>query len=96
MTEKVSGLATEQNHYKKAAMQPIEVMQTLMNHEQFLGFLMGNVIKYRMRAKYKGTTEQDRGKAKQYMYWYRIAANGHEVSPENDIPPENWDGDVFY
>ena len=42
------GTATNQEHYKKAAMQPIEVMQRLFTKEQFLGFLMGNYIKYEM------------------------------------------------
>ena len=32
------GTATNQEHYKKAAMQPIEVMQRLFTKEQFLGF----------------------------------------------------------
>ena len=33
-------------HYAGTAHQPIEVMQANMTHNEFVGFLKGNIIKY--------------------------------------------------
>lgn len=66
-------------HYKKAAMQPIEVMQAVMTQEQFEGFLLGNIIKYRMRMDFKGQKEEDRRKANLYAYWLLQVRNGLKI-----------------
>ena len=34
------------NHYKDMAVQPWEIMESLLTREEFIGFLKGNVIKY--------------------------------------------------
>ena len=89
---KKEGAADTQEHYKKAAMQPVEVMQTLLTPEQFEGFLLGNVIKYRMRAPYKGQCESDLGKARQYAYWYYLVHGGlfRRIDPVNDVPTKEF------
>ena len=46
---KNTGTSKEQTHYIKSALQPIQVMQRLMTHEQFTGFLAGNYIKYKIK-----------------------------------------------
>lgn len=86
------GTANTQEHYKKAAMQPIEVMQTLLSPEQFEGFLLGNVIKYRMRARFKGQEVSDHEKAKQYAYWYSLVKVNclYRINPVEDVPPADW------
>lgn len=38
-------------HYKKLAIQPWDFMESCMTHEEFMGFLRGNVIKYLARSK---------------------------------------------
>lgn len=81
---KNTGYAEHQQHYQNAAMQPIEVMQRIMSHEAFLGFLYGNFIKYRLRRGFKGDTssaEQDEQKAKQYYYWWTLAKSGEIIKP---------------
>ena len=45
------GTATSATHYQLLTQQPIEIMQRLMTHEQFVGFLWGNVIKYALRRR---------------------------------------------
>ena len=84
-----NGTASNQEHYKKAAMQPIEVMQRLFTKEQFLGFLIGNYIKYEMRKDYKNSQEQDENKARQYAYWYTLAKQGIFIEPvKHTVPKE--------
>lgn len=50
------------DHYKKMAIQPTEFI-----HKNNLGFIEGNVIKYLLRHKLKGTPRQDLLKAKHYI-----------------------------
>lgn len=86
------GTADSQEHYKKSAMQPIEVMQTFLSPEQFKGFLLGNFIKYSMRANFKGQYDSDRGKAKQYAYWYHLVKTvpTGRINPATDVPPADF------
>jgi len=37
------------NHYKNMAVQPWEVMESMLTYNEFIGFLKGNMIKYAMR-----------------------------------------------
>jgi hypothetical protein len=52
-------------HYKDMSMQPWAVMEAVLTHEEFVGFLKGNVIKYAMRQGKKQDSD-DAGKAKHY------------------------------
>ena len=54
------------NHYTSKAVQPWEAMQAWMSHEEFAGFLRGNVIKYVARCNEKGGIE-DLKKARHYL-----------------------------
>jgi hypothetical protein len=45
-------------------------MQAVMTHEEFVGFLKGNIIKYSMRAGRKDGSD-DAGKAMHYIYKLR-------------------------
>ena len=53
-------------HYKTMPIQPWEVMEAVLTHEEFVGFLKGNVIKYSMRAGRKEGSD-DANKARHYM-----------------------------
>ncbi len=37
------------SHYKEMDVQPWHLMETVLTHEEFVGFLKGNLIKYAMR-----------------------------------------------
>lgn len=54
------------NHYKEMPVQPWAVMHAVLTHEEFIGFLKGNVIKYSMRAGRKEGSD-DAGKAQHYL-----------------------------
>lgn len=54
------------NHYKEMPVQPWTVMEAVLTHEEFIGFLKGNVIKYSMRAGRKDGSD-DAGKAAHYL-----------------------------
>lgn len=54
------------SHYKDMPMQPWDVMQAVMTHEEFVGFLKGNIIKYSMRAGQKAGAADDGEKARHY------------------------------
>ena len=54
------------NHYKDMAIQPWDVMQSVLTREEFVGFLKGNVLKYSLRAGKKAGADDDAAKAKHY------------------------------
>ena len=60
-TRQVSG-----NHYRDMPVQPWSVMESVLTHEEFKGFLKGNIIKYSMRAGRKPGSD-DAGKAAHYQ-----------------------------
>lgn len=54
------------NHYKDMPIQPWHVMEAVLSHDEFVGFLKGNIIKYSLRAGRKDGSD-DAGKARHYM-----------------------------
>lgn len=86
-----NGVSANQEHYKKSAMQPIEVMQRIFTHDQFCGFLMGNYLKYSMRKGLKQgeDSSKDEEKALQYAYWLDLHKQGIMIDPiEHSVPPD--------
>ena len=88
------GTSDRQNHYKNAARQPIEFMQELMTPEAFDGFLLGNILKYRLRAGFKDDANKDIEKAAQYAYWRELAQKGVMIDPERDVVPSGFTYEV--
>lgn len=70
-------------HYAECPVEPIELMQKIMTREQFEGFLMGNIIKYCMRAGHKGPIQEELAKANRYHHWLVDFRHGLPV-PEAD------------
>lgn len=53
-------------HYKDLEVQPWSVMESVLTHAEFVGFLKGNIIKYAMRqGKKEGSN--DAGKCQHYI-----------------------------
>lgn len=69
-TKPIEGSPEEATHYH-GAVEPIELMQTILTPEEFKGFLKGNAIKYAFRAGRKAgeTAEKDRTKFIVYSQW---------------------------
>ena len=63
------------NHYKDMAIQPWELMEAVLTHEEFVGFLKGNIIKYSLRAGHKDGSD-DLGKCRHYMMKLREVQDG--------------------
>lgn len=54
-------------HYTSGKYEVIKVIEDKMTASQFIGFLIGNILKYIMRATLKGDALQDYKKAKWYL-----------------------------
>lgn len=54
------------NHYNHGGVETIEIIKCQLTHEEFKGYLKGNILKYRDRHPYKGKAEEDLAKAKWY------------------------------
>ena len=69
-------------HYRNAVVEPILVMQSLFNHDELVGFLKGNILKYRLRMGHKGTEEDmiaDYDKLCVYEMWLDTIKNGERI-----------------
>lgn len=53
-------------HYDAGGLETIEVIRAKLTEEQFVGFLLGNIIKYSCRANWKGSMAKDIGKMSVY------------------------------
>ena len=52
------------DHYKEMGIPPWDVIEAVLTHEEFVGFLKGNIIKYAMRQGFKDSN--DGGKCLHY------------------------------
>lgn len=75
---KADDLQVSGTHYKDMEIQPWHVMEAVLTHEEFVGFLRGNVIKYVMRQGKKDS--DDANKARHYMLKLQEVQNMHKVS----------------
>lgn len=70
---------TEPQYYASNGLSPIGAFkQGLMSRDQYEGFLIGNIIKYTIRAAKKGTPQEDLNKAKHYIEFYQELLNEGE------------------
>lgn len=61
--------------------QPIELMQSVMSPEAFMGFLRGNIIKYASRLGKKDDVAKETTKILRYAEWLDKAAKGEKINP---------------
>ena len=73
------------NQHYQTKVQPIETMQANMTHEELMGFLKGNIIKYVCRCGRKDDVSKETAKIKQYAEWLDIVANGGEIIIEHKV-----------
>lgn len=55
-------------HYNKGGLEAIQVIKMALTREEYKGYLKGNVLKYKLRAPYKGKEDEDHEKAN----WYYV------------------------
>ena len=63
--------------------QPIETMQSNMTHDEMIGFLKGNIIKYACRCGKKDEPLKEAEKIKQYAEWLCIVLSGGIIDPRS-------------
>lgn len=63
-------------HYNIYPVQPVEI-------SKYLGFCLGNVVKYILRSPFKGTPKEDCQKALEYLTWEMESP--HESTPVHDL-----------
>lgn len=66
MSEKADERQVNGTHYKDMPVQPWTIMEAVLTHEEFVGFLKGNIIKYSLRAGRKEGSD-DAEKARHYL-----------------------------
>lgn len=75
-------------YYKSNGLSPIDAFkQGLMSEEQYKGFMIGNIIKYVVRAGKKDNAIQDLEKAKSYIDFYLelVKSNEKQEQIESEI-----------
>lgn len=79
-TKAIAGTPEEAVHYH-GAVEPIELMQSILTPEEFKGFLKGNAIKYAFRAGRKAgeSAEKDKTKFLVYSQWLHNCQHGGKI-----------------
>lgn len=67
------------SHYTQGELEVIEIMETVLTPEEFRGYCKGNILKYSLRAPFKGAMDKDYKKAK--WYYNRL----HKYSSDDPI-----------
>ena len=70
------------DHYTVGGHEAIEVIKAKLTREEFIGYCKGNVLKYTMRANYKGDHDTDIRKAEYYIREAVDAAQEKPTLPE--------------
>ena len=53
-------------HYNNGGMECIDAIQGMLTHDEYIGYLRGNAMKYMWRFRYKGKPIEDLRKARWY------------------------------
>lgn len=64
------------SHYKECVVEPILVMYKMFTKEEMIGFLKGNILKYRLRLGHKDDIQKEMDKIKRYEQWLDDVQNG--------------------
>lgn len=69
------------SHYRQSILEPILVMQKMFTKDEFMGFLKGNILKYRLRLGHKtDNVSEELDKIKRYEQWLEEAERGDEIT----------------
>lgn len=79
------------DYYQVSTEQPIQIMREIMNQDEFIGFLWGNIIKYSMRMKRKDNPVSEAKKIKQYATWLVDVYDGKELEGIDSRKEDNND-----
>lgn len=57
------------SYYDAGGIETLDIIKAKLTHEQYLGYLLGNAIKYNCRMMHKGSSRRDAEKAANYSTW---------------------------
>jgi hypothetical protein len=78
-------------HYNKFAKETIEIIEFSLTLKQFQGYLIGNILKYRLRAGYKKNRKEDLKKSNWYQDYlndFNKKIETKKQKTENKITPQ--------
>ena len=67
MTTDKEDMVNHPPHYKKGDMEAIKVIEAGIGDQGFIGYLLGNIMKYLLRFPHKGKPVEDLKKARWYL-----------------------------
>ena len=67
MTTDKEDMVNHPPHYKKGGMEAIDVIEAGIGDQGFVGYLLGNIMKYLLRFPHKGKPIEDLKKARWYL-----------------------------
>ena len=93
-------MISEPDYYKSNGLSPIGAFkQGLISVDEYRGFLIGNIIKYTIRAGKKEDAVKDLNKAKNYLDFYLelLQKDYPDITLEvnNDIDMDKFEEDIF-
>lgn len=71
MSNSIEEVDTIKAHYTKTLLEPIELMMINFSTSELKGFIKGNIVKYSMRANFKGQLESDKKKLDWYIQLFK-------------------------
>ena len=80
--EEIKDLVNNPPHYNKGDIECIDAIEAMLTHEEFVGYLRGNSLKYRWRFRYKNGI-QDLEKAKWYENRLMEVLNNNNKGAKN-------------
>ena len=69
ITETKGDPVNHPSHYMKGGIETIDYIRAKLTEEQFVGYCLGNTLKYVSRASHKGNALEDYRKAQTYQGW---------------------------
>jgi hypothetical protein len=87
----MSDMINHPKHYIVNGLEAIDVIRSRLTDEEFIGYLKGNILKYDLRASFKGSLIEDLEKSTVYKDWLIDIVEDKEVinSPELDAKFES-------
>jgi hypothetical protein len=67
MTTDKEDMVNHPPHYNQGGMEVIDVIEAGIGDQGFVGYLLGNILKYLLRFKHKGRPVEDLKKARWYL-----------------------------
>jgi len=65
-------------YYDQGGIEVLDVIKAKLTPEQYEGYLLGNAIKYALRANWKGSKERDLEKLGNYAGWLDAKTPSHD------------------